>query len=257
MEISLVKKKAPPRENIEALDAVSENEGSSANGLTTPAKWYSSTPTVCDELRLKHTGEAPVEEAHDKIASKTPTTPEKKTGMEDTSIDPAAPPVSRNPLASPMFKQINAFEVVSPTVATTQLVDSPLITPRIQLKKLEPTDPKDRGRTEKGVATSPSSQDTLHYITTKPTCSLNLVCYRSGARGCELHQIQTVKGSRFKDDAEFQKVLVENPELISRDEQFFNALRDVYLGKMCNFWRRSFFLKTLRGIRLLSVSVSA
>jgi hypothetical protein len=193
-----------------------------------------------------------MEKAHDKIASKTPATPEKKTGMEDTSIellsdrpmefpDPAAPPVSRNPLASPTFKQTDASEVASPTASTMQFVDSPLIPPRIQLKKLEPTELEGKGRTEKSVATSPSSQNTMHYITTKPTCSLNLVCYRSGARGCELHQIQTVKRSHFKDDAEFQKVLTENPELISRDEQFFNALRDVYLGKMCNFWRRVVF----------------
>ena len=31
------------------------------------------------------------------------------------------------------------------------------------------------------------------YVSTKPTCSLNLVCYRSGAAGCELVLVQSQK----------------------------------------------------------------
>jgi hypothetical protein len=103
------------------------------------------------------------------------------------------------------------------------------------------------------VKTKPT-KPTIHYNTSKPTCTLNLVCYRSGSKGCELHQIQTAKRSRFKSEAEFQRMVEETTGLIITDEQFFRALRKVYLGKMCGFWRRVFFLKTLRGIRLLSVS---
>jgi len=53
-------------------------------------------------------------------------------------------------------------------------------------------------------------------------------------KGCELHQIYAAKRSRFKDEAAFQKALIEMPELVTNDKEFFLALREVYLGKMCN-----------------------
>ncbi|KIX92200.1 uncharacterized protein Z520_12081 [Fonsecaea multimorphosa CBS 102226] len=90
------------------------------------------------------------------------------------------------------------------------------------------------------------------YVSTKPTCSLNLVCYRSGAVGCKMVQVRVAKASQFKDDATFQKAVTENPELIVSDVEFFEKVRDAYRHQMCNFWRRVFFLKTLRGMRLLS-----
>lgn len=88
----------------------------------------------------------------------------------------------------------------------------------------------------------------------KPTCMLNLVCYRSGMQGCELHQIYVANRNRYKLKRDFSKAIRDNPELITDDRAFFHALRDVYLHKMCGIRRRMFFLKTLRGIRLLSVS---
>src|SRR5262249_17179859 len=100
----------------------------------------------------------------------------------------------------------------------------------------------------------PVYQKSLNYISTKPTCSLNLVCYRSGAAGCELYQIQVAKASRFAGNETFQKFLKDNPDILITDKEFFKALRRVYCGKMCSIWRRVFFLKTLRGLRLLSVS---
>jgi hypothetical protein len=101
-----------------------------------------------------------------------------------------------------------------------------------------------------------ASYHTSEYVSTHPICALQLVCYRTGIKGCELHHIQTVLESRFEDNQDFQNTIIKNPSLISTDTKFFQALRDVYLGKMCSFWRRAFFLKTLRGIRLLSVSYS-
>lgn len=98
-----------------------------------------------------------------------------------------------------------------------------------------------------------ASQNTLDHVSTYPICALILVCYRMGTKGVELHQIQTVLESRFKDNVDFQTTIRRTPSLISTDAQFFQALRNVYLGKMCGFWRRTFFLKTLRGIQLLSV----
>jgi hypothetical protein len=102
-----------------------------------------------------------------------------------------------------------------------------------------------------GISTDNQNMHT--YISTSPTCSLNLVCYRSRARGCKLGQIQTIAKSRFQDEAAFQKALTERPTLISSDLEFFQNLRKEYLGYMCGFWRRFFFLKTLCGFRLLQV----
>jgi hypothetical protein len=92
-----------------------------------------------------------------------------------------------------------------------------------------------------------------NYIDTKPTCTLNLVCYRSGASGCKLHQVRVAKSSRFVDDDTFQAAVAKDVNLITTDELFFRALRHGYRKTMCGWWRRAFFLKSLRGLRLLSV----
>ena len=102
-----------------------------------------------------------------------------------------------------------------------------------------------------------ANQNTLEYVSTHATCALNLVCYRTGTKECELQCIQTVLECRFNHKQVFQNTLLQKSGLISTDIQFFHALRDVYLRRMCGFWRRSFFLKTLRGVRLLSVSTAS
>jgi hypothetical protein len=99
----------------------------------------------------------------------------------------------------------------------------------------------------------PAEQSTTEYISSHPICSL-LVCCRTGTKGLQSHQIQTVLESRFEDKEDFRNIINHNQNLISTDVQLFQALRDVYLSKMCGFWRRYFSLKTLREIRLLSVS---
>jgi hypothetical protein len=75
----------------------------------------------------------------------------------------------------------------------------------------------------------------------KPTCSLNLMCYRSGSQGCIRRQIQVVRkwGEGY-------------PEMIRNDQEFFQALHHEYEQHICGFWRRYLSLKTLRQIRLLS-----
>lgn len=84
-------------------------------------------------------------------------------------------------------------------------------------------------------------------------CSLNLVCYRSGAQGCQIRQIQTLNRSRFNDEKELEKILDEQPDIISTDVELFTALRREYLERMCGFWRRATSMKTLSGFRLLQV----
>ena len=90
---------------------------------------------------------------------------------------------------------------------------------------------------------------------TVPTCSLNLVCYRSGGSGCKSHVIRVTKESRYENKSDYTAALAANPSLITSDKDFFIALRASYETIMCGFWRRTFFLKTLRGFRLLSVSL--
>ena len=134
------------------------------------------------------------------------------------------------------------------------VVSEPDVLPPTRAPNTPP--PSTSGERPAYLADNQNLEQARRYVATKPTCSFNLVCYRSGAAGCELHQIQAAMRSRFEDEATFQKALTKNPELIVTDIQFFKELRDVYQYKMCSFWRRAFFLKTLRGLRLLSVGAS-
>lgn len=93
------------------------------------------------------------------------------------------------------------------------------------------------------------------YDVSRPTCSLNLVCYRSGAGGCVLRQVQAVLESRFADKETFRAALAQNPQLVATDAQLFRALRRAYWKEMSGFWRRHLSLKTLRGLRVLAVCV--
>jgi hypothetical protein len=94
-----------------------------------------------------------------------------------------------------------------------------------------------------------------HHAVGKPTCSLNLVCYRTGAAGCKLKQVHVVKKSGFKNIETFRAVLKKYPQLISTDRRFLQTLRDTYRKEMCGFWRRMLSFKTLRELRLLVVSI--
>ncbi|ROV86819.1 hypothetical protein VSDG_10149 [Cytospora chrysosperma] len=91
-----------------------------------------------------------------------------------------------------------------------------------------------------------------YYDVKRPTCSLNLVCYRSGAKGCELQQVHCVLRSRFPDDESFDKAVMANGRLVHNDVQFFNEMRRLYISKMCGPMRRYFSLKSLRAFRILA-----
>jgi hypothetical protein len=87
----------------------------------------------------------------------------------------------------------------------------------------------------------------------KPTCSLNLICYRPGSQGCVLRQVRVLNRQRSKDNVELENSLKLDSDLIETDQDFFEAIRAEYSEHMCGFWRHYFSLKTLRHIRLLSV----
>ncbi|PVI00645.1 hypothetical protein DM02DRAFT_728436 [Periconia macrospinosa] len=103
---------------------------------------------------------------------------------------------------------------------------------------------------------SAGTTDAGAYDTERPFCSLNLVCYRGGTRGCVLKQLQTVLASRFADVEVFKITLAKNSQLIATDRRFFKELRRLYSSQMSGFWRRYFSLKTLTGLRLLAYSPS-
>lgn len=86
-----------------------------------------------------------------------------------------------------------------------------------------------------------------------PTCSLNLICYRSAASGCKSAQIRVARQTRFPSKELFLATCKANPQLITTDEDFFRALRREYLKRMCGWRRRLLYLKALRQIRLLEV----
>lgn len=92
------------------------------------------------------------------------------------------------------------------------------------------------------------------YDTSKPTCSLNLVCYRSGAKGCDLQQLQCVLRSKFPTQEGFQMTVDANKNLVHNDEQFFREMRRLFDGQMSSFMRRTFSLKSHKAFRILAVS---
>ncbi|KAK4103374.1 hypothetical protein N658DRAFT_505733 [Parathielavia hyrcaniae] len=106
--------------------------------------------------------------------------------------------------------------------------------------------------TETTAAAEEPTESQGFYDIAKPTCSLNLVCYRSGAKGCDLVQVQCVRRSMFSSDASFATVVETHPRLVHADDQFFREICRLYTTEMCGFFRRYFSLKTLRAFRVLT-----
>lgn len=118
----------------------------------------------------------------------------------------------------------------------------------------EPLSLKSRSSTSSTAkTTTPAQTRPAYYNTSKPTCSLNLVCYRSGAKGCDLQQIHCVLRSSFPDEATFLAAIKANPHLIHADDQFFRKIQRLYKTQMCGFFRRYFSLKSLKAFRILAV----
>ena len=116
------------------------------------------------------------------------------------------------------------------------------------------------------TAAGPQPQASLHPPTpasilasnaAKPTCSLNLICYRPGSRGCVLQQVRVISRAKFDKVEDYSAAVKANDGIVSTDKELFELLWKEYNERMCSFWRRYLSLKTLRRIRLLSVSLSA
>lgn len=165
-------------------------------------------------------------------------TPEIIVSPVDTaSLAPMSPIVE----VSPYFADPDT-PTFAPPVGDTPLI-SPGLTPPVHNFPMSTPNPNS------SIAITAKKS----YDTDKPTCSLNLVCYRGGTEGCVLRQIQTVLASRYPDKEAFELATKGNAQLIATDKRFFKDLRRMYSGEMSGMWRRWFSLKTLRGFRLLSV----
>lgn len=151
--------------------------------------------------------------------------------------------------------------LASPEVTSTvlpPLSTIPTHSPNPTVLGSEPLSLKSRSSTSSTAktTTTPAQTRPAYYNTSKPTCSLNLVCYRSGAKGCDLQQIHCVLRSSFPDEANFLAAVKANPHLIHADEQFFREIQRLYKTQMCGFFRRYFSLKSLKAFRILAVRVS-
>ncbi|KAH6972108.1 hypothetical protein BKA56DRAFT_660140 [Ilyonectria sp. MPI-CAGE-AT-0026] len=106
---------------------------------------------------------------------------------------------------------------------------------------------------QEGVEPPPiTANDAGFYDISKPTCSLNLVCYRSGANGCDLQQVQCILRSKFNSDDDFQSAIAANPHLIHTDVQFFDEIQRLFATEMSGFFRSYFSLKSLQAFRVLA-----
>ncbi|KAK4454268.1 hypothetical protein QBC34DRAFT_290524 [Podospora aff. communis PSN243] len=130
----------------------------------------------------------------------------------------------------------------------------PMRSPSIDGRAPSTFDGLDAPTTAPSVKNKPVSERNrpVYYNTTRATCSLNLVCYRSGAKGCDLQQIQCILRSNFPTDESFQKARRANKYLVHTDDEFFREMQRLYKYKMCGFFRRYFSLKTLRAFRVLA-----
>lgn len=138
----------------------------------------------------------------------------------------------------------------------------PLDTPNPQGLDQEPTRDVKGWLLDQQVSTeqlhqvTPPTERPSHYVIDRPTCSINLVCYRSGAKGCSRKQIQCVLRSRFPDEESYEKMVSANGHLMQTDVEFFEEARRLFEHEMCDFFRRWFSLKSLRAFRVLAVELS-
>lgn len=160
-------------------------------------------------------------------------------------------------LDSQSTPRVAGIAELAPPVSNLPLGVSHGLSPCTPTDSLSPGSKPNLGPDREGSKTSEindtKARSPVYYDTDKPTCSLNLVCYRSGAKGCELQQIHGIIRSRCPSDESFDAAKAHNPSLIATDDQFFQEMERLYETKMCGFLRRHFSLKTLKAFQVLSV----
>jgi hypothetical protein len=216
-------------------------------GRTTPVCRY--TPSQATIAAL---------DKHLKTASEIP--------QVNTSVSRLVPPVGQKPMNSPARIPSDSSLAVSHLQQERHKLlechpsDAPGLAPPVSHKFMgTPMVPfSSEASTDDDISVQPYMNTTSQpatraaYDTSRPTCSINLVCYRGGSGGCISRQVQTALRSRFSSEEAFQKTIEKDPQLIFADAVFFRELCRLYWD-MSGFWRRYFSLKTLRGLRILAV----
>ncbi|KAK8136483.1 hypothetical protein PG984_004423 [Apiospora sp. TS-2023a] len=90
------------------------------------------------------------------------------------------------------------------------------------------------------------------YDISKPTCSVNLVCYRSEADGCQRQQIKCALRSRYTSNVSFKDAIKANPSLIYTDDQLFGQMKRLFETKLQGSIRSRLSLKILKAFRVLA-----
>jgi hypothetical protein len=131
-------------------------------------------------------------------------------------------PLFENPFSSPGFEPPKYWNGALDKKVTAERVLASSIRPPTQIRQQNL-----KGieyRVEYQATAWAAYQNTLEYVSKHPNCALNLVCHRIGTNVCELHQIQTILESRFKDEHAFADSLIQNLNLISTNVKFFQTL---------------------------------
>ncbi|KAK0634009.1 hypothetical protein B0T14DRAFT_85145 [Immersiella caudata] len=161
-------------------------------------------------------------------------------GASDSAFGQAVP---AEPLPTPpLMVAGNSSAPPSPTLPAAQGSALPTLEPALEGK----------GNPNSSVAVKEATENSDQYDTSRPLCSLHLLCYRSGGRPPCRGQLITALKSRFPDEQSYEALVKEHVEYIVTDEKLFEQMRHVYETKMCGFFRQYLSLKSLRSLRLLS-----
>lgn len=159
------------------------------------------------------------------------------------------------PVSGP-FNPSLTQEPIDPARANRNLIETPKVKTPASPVTTENIIPPVRG----GILLTPVSKNVAagrkapsNYDTSRPTCSLILVCYRTGTGGPCTKQLQTTTSEKWLPTV-FSDFKAKNPSCVTTDQALFREMKRVYEQEMCTFFRRHFSLKTLRAFRILVVS---
>jgi hypothetical protein len=99
----------------------------------------------------------------------------------------------------------------------------------------------------------PSGSGSAVYDTSKPTCTLNLMCFRDQTKGCRIWQVSVTHVDKWMDWNAFSQYCHDHEHVLTSDKSLFRAMRVAYEKELSSLWRRWTSLKSLKGFRILSV----
>ena len=86
-----------------------------------------------------------------------------------------------------------------------------------KISAVDATKPEGSVSQLQGIVSPPTTAATVTSNLTKPTCSLNLICYRPGSQGCVLRQIRVISRARFDKKEDYLAVVEANDGIVRTD----------------------------------------